>query len=75
MHALRINPGYFGIADYESDLILNRWSMLVYASPPSLLFPADWFQVSKSNIQIRNQHIKIGNSTLLDPFFSGSGKS
>ena len=69
MHALRVDPGYFGVADYESGLILNRWTTLMYASPPSLSFPADWFRVRKSNIQIRNQHIEVGNSTLLSPIF------
>ena len=69
MHALRVDPGYFGVADYESGLILNRWTTLMYASPSSLSFPADWFRVRKSNIQIRNQHIEVGNSTLLSPIF------
>ena len=69
MHALRVAPGYFRVADYESDLILNRWSTPVYASPPSLSFPADWLRVRKSNIQIRKQHIEIDNSRLLSPIF------
>ena len=59
MHALRVNPGYFGVADSESDLILNRWSTLMYASPHSLLFPAS---ISKLAIV----HYLV--------LFSGSGK-
>ena len=68
MQALRIHPGYFGIADYESVLILN-WSTLMYASPAGLSIPADWFRVRKCNIQIQNQHIEVGHSMLPSRIF------
>ena len=30
MHGMRVYPGYFGVADYESDLIFERLSTLVF---------------------------------------------
>ena len=50
----------FRVADYESDFIFKHLSTLIVAPHADYSFPADSFLVHKSNIQILNQHIKIG---------------
>ena len=50
MQSIRVYPGQFGVADYESDLIFKRLSTLIVAPHAGFSFPADSFLVHKSNI-------------------------